>query len=457
MEYNEILRRAREKHGSKYEYPKFEESRATDKIDIICPIHGTFKQVVYAHLRGQGCPKCVGERRGYTTADFIHDAKEKFGDAFDYSKTEYVNRRTKVCIISKELVSPDNPNGEFWQLPLVHLKSTNGMPFTGQRGRKYRKLTDEDTIKKKTAEFINKAKKIHGDSIDFSKTIYTGAKQKAIFICPKHGEFTALASSILQKHGCPKCAHRTAMTKDEFVEKARFVHGDKYDYSKTEIGKADDKVCIICPTHGEFYANIHKHLSGVNCPKCTKNKKMTTAEFIDAARKVHGGKYDYSKVEYVNSSTKVCITCPVHGEYWQTPHSHLSGQGCKFCCDSHAEQAIANILTKNGIVFEREYKFKNIKDKLSLPYDFFLPKHNMLIECQGMQHFDTKNNFWTPQVAKHDVIKHDAAEQNGIKLFYFAENRLKKKIDKLIKNTIYTDQNLFFSPEVLIKKIRGEI
>ena len=59
--------------------------------------------------------------------------------------------------------------------------------------------------------------------------------------------------------------------------------------------------------------------------------KKTLDEVIKLFIKRHNNKYDYSKVEYVNSSTKVCIICPEHGEFWQTPHKHLSGQGCPKC------------------------------------------------------------------------------------------------------------------------------
>ena len=113
MEYNEFLKRARDIHGDKYSYPIFDKISVLKKVKIICPIHGEFEQVIYAHLRGQGCPKCVGERRGYTTEDFIRDAQKKFGNKFDYSKTVYTNRRKKVCIMCKELITEENPNGEF--------------------------------------------------------------------------------------------------------------------------------------------------------------------------------------------------------------------------------------------------------------------------------------------------------------------------------------------------------
>ena len=118
---------------------------------------------------------------------------------------------------------------------------------------------------------------------------------------------------------------------EEFIEKARKVHGDKYDYSKVDYKDALTKVTIICPKHGEFYQIPDNHLGGNGCPSCSGNKKLTTEEFIGKAREVHGDKYDYSKVDYVNYNTEVCIICPEHGEFYQTPDIHLRGISCPAC------------------------------------------------------------------------------------------------------------------------------
>jgi len=126
----------------------------------------------------------------------------------------------------------------------------------------------------------------------------------------------------------------TKLTTDKFIEKARNIHGDKYDYSKVKYINNRTKVCIICPEHGEFWQTPSSHISlkrHRGCPKCGGTRKLTREEFILKARQIHGWKYDYSKVEYINLKTKVCIICPKHGEFWQTPSSHLSGEGCNLC------------------------------------------------------------------------------------------------------------------------------
>jgi hypothetical protein len=103
---------------------------------------------------------------------------------------------------------------------------------------------------------------------------------------------------------------------------------EKYDYSKVKFEHVNKHVCIICPEHGEFWQKPGIHLRGYGCPICGGSKRLTNEEFIEKARLVHEDKYDYSKVNYINTSTKVCIICPEHGEFWQTPNSHLFGAGC---------------------------------------------------------------------------------------------------------------------------------
>ena len=147
------------------------------------------------------------------------------------------------------------------------------------------------------------------------------------------------------------------LTNESFIEKARQVHGDKYDYSKVVYKNYETKVCIICPEHGEFFVTPHNHLKGNKCPYCS-NKKIVgadkTGEFIEEAKKVHGNKYDYSKVEYIDSHTKVCIICPEHGEFWQTPNNHLNGKGCYECAKISLWDKRGRITTEEFIKKARE-------------------------------------------------------------------------------------------------------
>ena len=110
------------------------------------------------------------------------------------------------------------------------------------------------------------------------------------------------------------------MNTEEFINKANKVHNGKYDYSKVEYVNAKTKVCIICPEHGEFWQTPNNHLSGKGCALCANENKLhlynkSNDKFISEAQMIHYGKYDYSKVEYVNAKTKICIICPEHGEF----------------------------------------------------------------------------------------------------------------------------------------------
>ena len=128
---------------------------------------------------------------------------------------------------------------------------------------------------------------------------------------------------------------------ETFIEKARAIHGDKYDYSNVTYTTAITKVEIICPSHGSFMQIPNSHLNGNGCPACALERKRAafssnTEAFITQAKAIHGDKYDYSKVKYVNNRTKVTIVCPVHGDFQQQPSSHINQKaGCKKCALQH--------------------------------------------------------------------------------------------------------------------------
>ena len=212
------------------------------------------------------------------------------------------------------------------------------------------------------------------------------------------------------------------ITTKDFIEKAKQIHGDKYDYSKVEYVNYKTKVCIICPKHGEFWQNPHHHLSRKQgCHLCNGGVNLNTEEFIDKAKKIHGDKYDYSKVKYIDNRTKVCIICPEHGEFWQTPNCHLNGQGCPKCNQSKMENEISLFLKQNDIIFEQQKRF-NWLGRQSL--DFYLPDYNIAIECQGKQHFESRDRFGGIDGLKEriekDKLKKHICETNNVKIIYYA-------------------------------------
>lgn len=123
------------------------------------------------------------------------------------------------------------------------------------------------------------------------------------------------------------------LTPHAFIEKARRMHGEKYDYSKVKYVNVITKVTITCPDHGDFDQTPARHLHGrLGCKECAAVADSASIyAFIAKARAVHGGQYDYSLVEYADNHTAVTIVCPQHGSFQLLPNSHLGGKGCKLC------------------------------------------------------------------------------------------------------------------------------
>ena len=147
-------------------------------------------------------------------------------------------------------------------------------------------------------------------------------------------------------------------------------------------------------------------------------RKHSIKEFIERAKKIHGDKYDYSKVEYVGNKIKVSIICPIHGEFWQLPNSHLNGIGCPSCSESHLEKEINDFLIENNIKFERQKRFDWL-GRQSL--DFYLPDYNVGIECQGRQHFVSDNFFKNiEEIIERDNRKKKLCDDNNICILYYS-------------------------------------
>ena len=285
--------------------------------------------------------------------------------------------------------------------------------------------------KKTTEEFIIELKKIYGNRFDYSKIVYTDFHSKVCLVCPEHGEFWQYPKHLLKGISCQKCSRellskKKRMQLDEFIKKAKEVHGDKYDYSKVEYINNSTQVCIICPEHGEFWQTPMVHLAGHGCRKCFSEKisKIYAKKiecYVEQAREVHGNKYDYSKINYINNHTDICIICPEHGEFWQNPSNHLHGDGCPKCSQSSLENEISLLLDRNGIEYEHNKRYSFL-DNLQL--DFYIPSLKIAIECQGKQHFKPvafyggESAFVRRQYL--DKKKLELCKKNNILLLYYS-------------------------------------
>lgn len=305
-------------------------------------------------------------RRKKTTEEFIERAIEVHGDKYDYSSVIYINSKSHVNIFCED-------HGVFAQSPANHLIG-NGCPMCA------------GNILRTTEEFISEARSVHGDRYDYSSAACSGNKKNIVISCKHHGVFTQSPYKHLHGSGCPRCAKVVRKTTEEFIVQAKEVHGDKYDYSLVEYSNAKSKVSIVCKEHAEFSQKANHHLRGVGCPKCFGTVKKTTEDFVEDARTVHGDKYNYSKVLYVTAGSKVVITCSIHKDFSQSPNHHLHGGGCPKCAkygfnplkpaifyvytfDNYAGFGITNDFKSRDGQHQRTFKKKCIDASLLTTYN----------------------------------------------------------------------------------------
>ena len=368
----------------------------------------------------------------YTTEIFIEKAKKIHGDKYDYSLVDY-----KGCNIPVKIIC--NTCGEvFEQKPRKHL-----LGHGCTEHMKNKKLTFETFLEK-----AKKAHGDDFD-YTFSNIDFNGNKNEVRIIHKKCGKmFFQYPSLHIFGHGCIFCANNIKKTTEQFIEEAKKIHGDKYDYSLVDYKGGKKNVKIICNTcHNIFEQQASHHLKGCGCAVCANVRTLSTEHFIEKAKKVHGDKYDYSLVDYKNNHTKVKIICPKGHTFEQKPNGHLLGYGCPFCKESKGEARISDFLNKNKILFEREYIYDDLKFINSLRYDFYLEKYNLLIEYQGEQHYipATFGSNATEEEAKEELkirrhrdwLKRRYAKDNKINFLaipYWDYNKIEEIVGKTISD-----------------------
>lgn len=300
-----------------------------------------------------------------------------------------------------------------------------------------------------TEEWIQKARAVHGDKYDYSKVDYQGANEKVCIICPEHGEFWQRAAHHITGHNCPKCGgkvsgDRLRKTTKQFIEEARKVHGDKYDYSKTNYINNKTYINIICPKHGIFKQLSTSHLQGRGCPECgikkaSYKRSSNTEQFIEKANKVHNNKYNYDKVNYTNNHTIVTIICPEHGEFNQFPSKHLCGHGCPKCklkSQTKLYEKLKASFPNKEILFEVG---KEVVPWLGLQrFDIYFTKYNIAIEYNGQQHYVPVEYFGGElkfqNQLEYDELKRQKCKENNCTLFEIRYDYSEQDYNNLIIN-----------------------
>jgi hypothetical protein len=428
----EWIERAKENHGDKFDYSD-SKLIGKRKMSVRCRIHGVWNPDRKAHASGYGCPECAPNAK-MDSEKFINKSRILYGERFDYSLVEYVDAQTPVGIICLE------HQCKFKVTPHNHLHSSPGcrecleiiVPTTEEfidrlravHGNKYdyslveyvrsdlpvRLICTEHGHFEKTPinlvhhgsgcskcsqlyspttkEWIQRAVSVHGDMYDYSLVEYVNSVSPVEIICKIHGSFPQRPSShIHQKAGCNKCSGKWKLDSDEFIRRAKEVHGDYYDYSKTEYTTRHSRLIVTCPEHDDFLVIAASHLSGNRCRKCAGLYPVDEVEFINRCMKKYGDRYDYSNLNYVDFTTKVTVGCRVegHGNFSTIPSAffHTMRTGCP-SCTNHGFQpelpayyyvnTISNkgdiMLWKGGITNDIKRRFGELRKSMKDHPDF---------------------------------------------------------------------------------------
>jgi superfamily II DNA or RNA helicase len=290
----------------------------------------------------------------YTKEKFIEKAREVHGDRYIYSKVIYKGSQKKVIIVCKE-------HGDFTVTPDNHIHKKSGCQICS------------GVLRYNTPTFIIKAKEIHGDKYIYDKVVFENVKKNVTIICREHGEFEVRPDShINMRTGCSKCSGKSPYTIETFIEKARQIHGEKYIYDKVDFKNAKTKVVLICRKHGEFEIRASEHITSKRgCSKCAGKSSYTTQTFIEKARQIHGERYIYDKVHYINARHKVIIICRTHGEFRVAPTDHIKTEtGCSIC-SRNKKYTTETFIEKARQIHGEKYiydkvDFKNAKTKVVL-------------------------------------------------------------------------------------------
>lgn len=352
----------------------------------------------------------MGNKR--TTEELISSIRSTYGDYFQTSKTKW-NGSKKTFTVTCPIHGDFEARYDHFITQKCGCKSCNS----------------ESRRQATWNRYMEAAKKIHGDKYEYHKEDYIDSISKVRITCKVHGDFLMTMASHVDSHqGCPKCYLESKKGNykksiKEIVDEARKIHGDKYEYLSYNGMKG--KMDIICPIHGKFSQVAYDHLKGLGCEKC-KFKKMTstTNEFNSKVEEKFPNKFDLSKVDYVNNHTPITVGCKTHGYFTILPSHLLMGFGCKKCNESRLENEVMGALENNSIDYEFQCNCRIFKFLGKQSLDFYLPKYNIAIECQGEQHFiETffsrgRKDMLVKQIER-DNRKLNLCKKHGIRILYF--------------------------------------
>tara|TARA_B110000259_G_scaffold162191_1_gene186790 strand:- start:50 stop:1447 length:1398 start_codon:yes stop_codon:yes gene_type:complete len=372
-----------------YEFIRYKGTRK--EIKVFCPKknHGFFERRPEILFKKRGCFRCLKDRDKQT---FINKVNKIHSKKYDYSLVNYVNYHQNIIVICDV-----EGHGHFTVTPDNHHYNKSGCPICG---RLKLSLNQRKTQKK----FIKEFRKLFKNKYSLKKLTYQGAKVPIIIICNNHGEHTTTPDSILRGNKpCFDCGLierglKKRSTTNYFIERAREVHGSKYDYSKSKYIKAKKLIKIVCKKHKEFYQLADVHLAGAGCNKCgyeiVSQKKRNSIEKVIRILEEKRGKdrFDYTLIHQTYKTNKSILTlrCLTHNKvFYQNASDHAVSGGCEDCkYKSIGEELVMSILSEINIEYIHNWGKHDCKlGKGKAKFDFYLPDHNLIIEYDGEQHF----------------------------------------------------------------------
>lgn len=415
---SEFVKQALERAVRPVDLSQFEYKGNAIKGTALCPEHGSFQIAPNALMNRIGCPTCAlksrSDKRRMTLATFIEKAREMHRGRYDYTTTVYVGSQKKVVIVCPR-------HGEFEQIANAHLTGQGCPQCANERVGLNARLEQSD--------FLARCKAVHGDTYDLSRVAYVGMTKKIEVICQKHGSFFPQAGNFVGAgSGCPACGREsTGLVSRKplayYVAKGQEVHAGRFEYAGLQYVDGAAYLQVVCPAHGEFLQLAQDHIKGIGCEKCAR-PVFNLDTFTASATEAHGGKFNYEKADYTGTTDKVCIICPEHGEYWQTPNMHVNmQQGCPRC--GHVGPSVAQL---EIAAFLQQHTSVLIGHRVSRKeLDVFMPDLNLAVEYHGLIWHSTKFQ----KDATRDFKKHRFFAEMGIRVIHIYQDEWASKKEQV--------------------------
>ena len=380
---DEFIIRSKKIHNNKYSYDKTVYTTSHNSVIVGCPIHGDFEQKAYRHLAGSGCNACgnstTKSKLSMSSDEFIKRCKERHNNFYDYSLVDFKDLKSRIDIICPKhgqysLVAVNHMNGSRCKQCRLEMES-----LSDKQKKYYEWLKSGELRRICNKEWLERIENNKGDLI--------------IEKMPVKLQGTSIIHYRCNKHDYSNSCSAKAFTRNKFN-------------------------CRICSNEfvsDKFAISVH--------------------EFIEKAKAIHGDYYDYSRVNYVNCTTKVEIICQFHGSFHQIPGNHINGkQGCPRCFREFRQPDIFYKVSSQEIKLQEWLSSKNITFEASnrnkiypLELDLFLPDYNLAIEVNGV--------YWHSIGFKDEhyhINKLDVCSQNNITLLQFYDTEIDNDWDFVI-------------------------